>query len=336
VHPPSLIEVSSSPIDIERLVPDSEEIKTKPTSSSSSSTSSSWSTKDILIIIFFIILWTVDSILIHSIKDIDYDRASVTISIEIFKMVVSIILFFYTGGTIQQAKNYFRSGILFRGTGLIYCLYNLIRFYSLTIADPGTYRILLNLRILFTGILSQLFLKDTKLNLRKWIALVLLVIGCTVIKWGNFALSLPIFFAIIPQALLSAAGGVYSEVVLKKDVEVNLNLQNIYLYVFTISFNAITIVITDFEGVMNPSVLFRNWTAQFGLIVVIGALGGFMTALMLKNLGVIMKEYANGGEMLLGVLASSYFFGTDLQLNIFFSFAIVMGSVVLFYWERYV
>ena len=43
----------------------------------------------------------------------------------------------YGGGGIKDLIAYADRGKLFFTLGLIYCLYNLFRYYALTIADPG-------------------------------------------------------------------------------------------------------------------------------------------------------------------------------------------------------
>lgn len=58
----------------------------------------------VVLISLYVILWTSESLVIHSAKDTDYEKASVTVSIEIFKLGLSIFFFWYvnTGGKAKR------------------------------------------------------------------------------------------------------------------------------------------------------------------------------------------------------------------------------------------
>lgn len=293
-------------------------------------------TTHIVLISLYVILWTSESLVIHSAKDVDYEKASVTLAVEVFKLTVASILYFgYGGGSIKEFVEYANRGSMFFMLGLIYCLYNLLRYYALTISDPGTYRVMINLRVATTGLLYQVFKVGDPLTPRKWSALVLLMLGCAIMKWGELYVTLFPIFIISILAFLGSAGGVYNEKILKKDMNVDINLQNVYLYIFTILFNVLSILLTDPVLLTSPSTLFRNWSSTMLPMIMLGGGGGFMTALMLKRLNVLTKEYANGFEMLSTALLSFYFFGyPDLDIKVFLSILVVTSSIFVFYWEK--
>lgn len=154
-------------------------------------------------------------------------------------------------------------------------------------------------------------------------------------KWGELLLSLFPILVIMALAMLGSAGGVYNEKILKKDMNADINLQNMYLYLFTILFTALTIFVSDPVLLFSPTVLFRNWSSWMIPMILLGGGGGFMTALMLKHLTVLTKEYANGFEMLATTVASFYLFGyPPLDAKVFISIIVVTGSIFVFYWER--
>ncbi|KAL6049155.1 hypothetical protein QOT17_020663 [Balamuthia mandrillaris] len=288
----------------------------------------------LVLVSLYVGLWTAEGLIIYSARDVDFDRASVTLAVEIFKMVVASSLYFSHGGSVEQFKQYFGRASIFAVPALVYTLYNLVRYFALTIADPGTYRVLINARIAFSGILFQIFFHK-QLGQRKWIALVALTLGCAIMKWGE-----PLQLAATPllvigfQALLGSLGGVYNEVALKRDMKLDINLQNMYLYIFTISLNIATIFVkTLFRP--DSGFLFRNWSLSvMGPMVLLGGGGGFMTALLLKHLNVLIKEFANGAEMLLSALFSNILFGVPLNAQVFAAIFVVSGSVIMYYWER--
>lgn len=124
-------------------------------------------------------------------------------------------------------------------------MYNNLAFVNLSIFDPTTYFILLQLRVLLTGVIYQcLFKKD--LSKIQWLSLVLLTIGCMVKELkteGNTRLKSYGYFTCIllmlTQIFCSCLAGVYNEYLLKKGqgVKVNVYVQNIYMYIDSIICN---------------------------------------------------------------------------------------------------
>lgn len=49
----------------------------------------------------------------------------------------------------------------------------------------------------------------------------------------------------------------YSQAIIKKRPQRNINVQNFYLYIFGMIFNAIAIVIQDYDAVANKYVIFQ-------------------------------------------------------------------------------
>lgn len=136
---------------------------------------------------------------------------------------------------------------LYMVPALLYCLYNNLAFMNLSIFDPTTYFLLLQLRVILTGIVYQcLFKKD--LSKIQWLSLVLLTVGCMIKELkmeGNilqqsygFFTSLLLMFT---QILCSCLAGVYNEYLLKKGQGINVNvyIQNIYMYIDSILCNVL-------------------------------------------------------------------------------------------------
>lgn len=135
---------------------------------------------------------------------------------------------------------YFLFSVLFlyMVPSVLYCLYNYLAFINLSIFDPTTYFIFLQLRVLLTGVVYQCLFKKN-LSKMQWFSLILLTIGCIIKElkidlnmrqqsYGYFTSIL----LILTQILCSCLAGVYNEYLLKKGqgVKVNVYLQNIYMY----------------------------------------------------------------------------------------------------------
>ena len=109
-------------------------------------------------------------------------------------------------------------GIYFAVPAFIYTLYNSLFFFNLIHFDPVSYRVLINMRILWSGILFQIFFSK-RLGWQKWFALFLLMLGCAVNQLTpDFQLTTNLYYigTIVFQSLTSSFGGVYSEVLLKR------------------------------------------------------------------------------------------------------------------------
>lgn len=159
---------------------------------------------------------------------------------------------------------------LYMVPALLYCLYNNLAFVNLSIFDPTTYFILLQLRVILTGIVYQcLFKKD--LSKIQWLSLVLLTIGCMIKELkmeGNIRQQSNGFFIsillMLTQILCSCLAGVYNEYLLKKGQGVNVNIyvQNIYMYTDSILCNIllwITFKHNETESNTSEINIFKNY-----------------------------------------------------------------------------
>nr|CAD7585810.1 unnamed protein product [Timema genevievae] len=65
--------------------------------------------------------------------------------------------------------------LLYFVPAFLYCLYNNLAFVNLSAFDPTTYYLLLQFRVVVTGIVFQ-----KKLSGNQWLSLILLTVGCMV------------------------------------------------------------------------------------------------------------------------------------------------------------
>ncbi|XP_049282054.1 UDP-galactose transporter senju [Anopheles funestus] len=75
--------------------------------------------------------------------------------------------------------------LLYFVPAFLYCLYNNLAFVNLSTFDPTTYYLLLQLRVVITGILFQIIFKKY-LSRKQWFSLLLLTVGCMLKQW-NFS-----------------------------------------------------------------------------------------------------------------------------------------------------
>lgn len=167
---------------------------------------------------------------------------------------------------------------LYMVPAVLYCLYNNLTFVNLSIFDPTTYFILLQLRVILTGIIYQcLFKKD--LSKIQWLSLVLLTIGCMVKELkmeGNMPQNSYGFYTsillMLTQILCSCLAGVYNEYLLKKGQGVNVNvyIQNIYMYTDSILCNFllwITFKHIEKENNTSQTNIFNNYMVCIIIVI---------------------------------------------------------------------
>jgi drug/metabolite transporter (DMT)-like permease len=297
---------------------------------------------DILLFSSHVLLWTIWTILIRISRqgdDYAYEIVGVVLLTELTKFVLSLINYLFITGheypthyeAVSQALARWSMGIYFAVPAFIYTVYNSLFFLNLVFFDPVSYRVLINMRILWSGILFQIFFSK-KLGFKKWVALVLLMLGCVVNQlgssWGIEAKFIHIL-AICFQAFTSSFGGVYSEWLVKKNLDVSLNVKNMYLYFFSIMFNLLFIIIFKpqmiFEGTY-----FVGYTNLVVFVIFFGAFCGFSTSLFLRYLNILLKEYAHSAEMLLTAVIGVYLWGTVLDAKLLMSIGLVSASIVLY------
>ncbi|XP_057541744.1 CMP-sialic acid transporter 4-like isoform X2 [Amaranthus tricolor] len=194
----------------------------------------------------------------------------------------------------------------------LYLVKNLLQYYIFAYVDAPGYQILKNFNIISTGVLYRIILKK-KLSEIQWAAFILLCAGCTTAQLNSnsdHVLQTPLYGWImaIVMALLSGFAGVYTEAIIKKRPQRNINVQNFYLYVFGMIFNAIAIVIQDFDAVAN---------------------NGIAVSMVMKFADNIVKVYSTSVAMLLTAVVSVFLFGFNLSLAFFLGATVVSVSVYL-------
>ncbi|KAF8013253.1 hypothetical protein BT93_I1186 [Corymbia citriodora subsp. variegata] len=183
----------------------------------------------------------------------------------------------------------------------LYLIKNLLQYYIFAYVNAPGYQILKNLNIISTGVLYRIILKR-ELSEIQWAAFVLLCAGCTTAQLNSNSdrvLETPVqgWIMAIVMALLSGFAGVYAEAIMKRRPSRNINVQNFWLYIFGMIFNAIAIVIQDFDAVANKG-FFHGYSLITTLMILNHALSGIAVSMVMKYADNIVKR-----GICLGVLA---------------------------------
>ncbi|CAK5029247.1 unnamed protein product [Meloidogyne enterolobii] len=216
---------------------------------------------------------------------------------------------------------------------LLYVIQNNLLFLSLSKLDAATYQVTYQLKILTTAFFSVTLL-NKKLNILKWIALLLLTGGVALVQLPknsskpnitydhNSSDRLIGLFAILAACFSSGFAGVYLERILKT-ASVQLWTQNLLLSFFSI-FGAFAMTwIYDWEQVKLWG-FFHGYNTTIWIVVALQAYGGLVIALVVKYADNILKGFA----VSLSILLSS-FISWGLLNDFEPSFTFVLGASIV-------
>ncbi|KAG8327448.1 hypothetical protein J6590_020149 [Homalodisca vitripennis] len=242
----------------------------------------------------------------------------------------------------------------------LYCLYNNLAFVNLSVFDPTSYYLLLQFRVVVTGVLFQMLFKK-QLSTKQWLSLVLLTAGC-IIKQLPFSSSSPTtdppvqqvtdpdvvitsmdkhmtsvfswnMLLILIQIVCSCLAGVYNELLLKStDSEAcNIYIQNTFMYVDSIVCN---VALLGWQGqlsvVWDTTQLDHLLDFKVILVILNNAAIGVVTSFFLRSLNSILKTFASALELIFTALLTWLFFSIPIHLNTFFAIFVVSIAVIMY------
>lgn len=300
---------------------------------------------DVVVFASHILLWTAWTLCIRFARDENgfypFEFQTAVLLTEVTKFILSLTFHFGSFPVREipkEVKNFIAwwpSGIYFIVPAFIYLVYNMLLYYNLSYFDPVSYRVLINNRILWSGLLFQVFFRK-QLGLQKWLGLAILLISCVVNQLqpgslSNFAVNLWFLATITIQGFTSSLGGVYSELLLKKDSDIPIHVKNAYLYFFSIIFTFVILVSTRPDVIFEwPSIFFNGYSTSTWVIIFLGAFCGFSTSFFLKYLNVLLKEFAHSGEMFATALGYFFLFNQTISVNVLISLLLCVFAVLIY------
>lgn len=298
-----------------------------------------------------------------------YNTVLVVLLTEALKLVISAGLY--------CRENSFRSLIarvvegsdvllLYFVPAFLYCLYNNLSFVNLSTFDPTTYYLLLQLRVVITGILFQIIFKKY-LSRKQWFSLLLLTVGCMLKQWNfsifsttaqssaegettvgppkpapddgtfrgknisGFDLSYSALLILV-QTFCSCLAGVYNEYLLKKKgSDINIYVQNVFMYLDSIVCNMLILLL---QGELVGAFTSENLReiARFEVIVIMlnNAAIGIITSFFLKYMNSILKTFASALELLFTAVLCYLLFSIPIYLNTMLAIFVVSYAIYLY------
>ncbi|KAJ9442789.1 CMP-sialic acid transporter 2 [Diplonema papillatum] len=273
-----------------------------------------------------------------------YNETSLLVFVCIAKLIIAASMFLREDGGLSDLYQQITSNRALFGRyflpAMSYVVYDNLTFINLSLTDPVTYVICMQMRLAATGLIwSAAFGKS--LNSNQWIAIALLTAACVLQKAGDFTKAHPGYLSLALigfQILCGVFSSVFNEFLLKEKGSAGVNLQNIFMYVHMLLCNIAWLAIcppgqfckSSLEEAMTAerlSELFHPWILPIGLMF---ASVGIVTSLFIKYLDSVRKTIASAIEIFVDALLSSVIFGVPLGVNTFAAVGAAAGGVYLY------
>ncbi|KAL0135299.1 nucleotide-sugar transporter-domain-containing protein [Mucor lusitanicus] len=223
----------------------------------------------------------------------------------------------------------------------LYALQNNLLYIALSNLEAATFQVTYQLKILSTAAFS-IWLLGRSLNREKWLALVLLMIGVTLVQTESVSSSsttcanadsnsqrpLVGLLAVLTSCVSSGFAGCYFEKILKTSTT-SMWIRNIQLGICGASFSFIGMMVSDFSAIRNQG-MFQGYNALTWFVVVNQALGGLLVSLVVKYADNILKGFATSISIILSGIISFYLL--DFQPSFLFitGTGVVIAATVLY------
>lgn len=201
----------------------------------------------------------------------------------------------------------------------LYALQNNLLYIALTHLEAATFQVTYQLKILSTAIFSVLLL-GRSLNARQWVALVLLMVGVTLVQMESSGAkekeasdtvahgknSIMGLTAVLASCISSGFAGCYFEKLLKTS-RTSMWIRNLQLGVCGATFSFVGMLFADGSSLWQHG-MFHGYSLLTWLVVLNQALGGLLVATVVKYADNILKGFATSLSILLSGLITFYFF----------------------------
>lgn len=224
----------------------------------------------------------------------------------------------------------------------LYALQNNLLYIALSNLEAATFQVTYQLKILSTAAFS-IWLLGRSLNREKWLALVLLMIGVTLVQTESVSSSsttcantestsqkpLVGLLAVLTSCVSSGFAGCYFEKILKTSTT-SMWIRNIQLGLCGACFSFIGMIVSDFNSIKNQGGMFQGYNSLTWFVVVNQALGGLLVSLVVKYADNILKGFATSISIILSGILSFYLL--DFQPSFLFitGTGVVISATVLY------
>ena len=188
----------------------------------------------------------------------------------------------------------------------------------------------------FTTALFSVLLLDRRLSAMKWISLVLLFIGVSMVTIDPLSLGndrknhsfITGVVAVAISCLSSGFAGVYFEKILKGS-KASVWLRNVQLGFFGSTAAIIGMYLNDYQEIAEKGFFF-GYTPLVWMVIIQQAVGGLIVAVVVRYADNILKGFATSISIIISALSSVYLFGFTLTILFGIGTLLVVASIYLY------
>ncbi|KAH8555532.1 nucleotide-sugar transporter [Umbelopsis sp. PMI_123] len=220
----------------------------------------------------------------------------------------------------------------------LYAIQNNLLYIALSNLEAATFQVTYQLKILSTAIFSILLL-GTSLTKQKWLALLLLMIGVTLVQLPNSSSTSSAssekphgstqnqtvgLLAVMASCISSGFAGCYFEKILKSS-NTSMWIRNIQLGISGAIFSFVAVMLYDYPQIAEGG-MFQGYGPLTWLVVINQALGGLLVSLVVRYADNILKGFATSLSIILSSIISFKLFDFQPSYHFIFGAMLVMVS----------
>ncbi len=343
----------------------------------SSSSSSSLVSKVLALvspaIFFYIVIESASVICISKAKDASnrpiYNSATVVLFAEMMKFTISLAGLWHEDPYLVNFKQNFswKTFVQYGIPAVLYAINNNIFLFVLTLISPSIFQLLLNLRVVWTGVAFRYFLGRV-MSPKQWIAMGVLVLGCVIVQYSQasaaaahgaaspttssisssssssvatndddawiaatkaVAVALGLLLTIF-YTFVSTAASVFNEMMIKNSL--SLHAANLQLYSYGLLFNLLGVF---YQGRATNSAYFRGWENPIVWVIFCTmSFSGLLVSRVMQKYDNIVKIYCVSVSNFVVYVFSVAQDGEPLSLAFVVAFFLVSTSAVRYQQEK--
>lgn len=303
-----------------------------------------------LVFLAYISLWVSYGMLNERVKrrHIEFDTSAAVFVQAFIKLGIATTLYCQQDGPFSQIFTQLRLPenrrlfVMYLIPAGLYAGYDILSYVCLSMVQPTTYSLLLQMKTVITGLMHQAVF-GRKLNRNQWISLLVTTTGVMVTAKAKAGGSqstgektnIMVYGLIAIQICASAFASIYTELLLKKQKQASLNLQNIIMYVDSMFVLFILLglgvsgkSLTDALSRENFFNLFAHWEVISMMLLMSSV--GIVASMFMKLLDSIRKGLASALELVFLPVISAFFFGIPIHIATVLSVALVSMGTYLY------
>lgn len=293
---------------------------------------------------FFVILGSAHNLMPHFGHDMNYNFLCPIVITSVLKIVGSIALHVYEDGrgmseVLQTFRDEYTVFLKYGLPSALFGVYDVLSFVNLSIIDPSTYVVVMQFKLVVTGILWE-FSFWKPMSQWKRFAVLLITIGCCckeVCSKQTMSGHWSVLILLFVQVLAGCAATINNEILLKKEMQVSTNLQNVAQYVWTLVlaiFIGLVCIPMKVERLsLNPLDL-HEWAKMTDVrmlpSLVVLSVNGLVVARILRDLDSLWKAIGDVMKIFVCAGASWLIWGYPITFTDWFSLSVIAFGIVLF------